>query len=146
MGALVPVVRFLPGVELAAKPVPLQPAGVRILAALDNLSRVLGLDVTVTCGTDSHPPSDVHTAGEAFDVRVKDWTIPVTLKAVTFLKQVLGERFTVLYECPEPPKEPALAAIAYTNPNATGSHLHIQRKRGTVYPPVTEQANAGAPL
>lgn len=131
MSASVPVLRAKPGVTFA----PIEPAGFRILAAIDNLSRVLGLDIWITSGSDSHPPGDPHTTGEAYDVSVKDWTVPVTLKAITFLRQVLGERFTILYECPSAPSDPQLLAIAYVNGQATGCHLHVQRKKGMVYPP-----------
>ncbi|WP_460292378.1 hypothetical protein, partial [Bacillus cereus] len=59
------VVRLKPGVKLDG----LAPAGIRILAAIDAAAQVLKRDLTVTCGTEGHPPTDPHTCGEALDLR-----------------------------------------------------------------------------
>lgn len=126
-----PVVRAAPDVTFER----IAPAGFRLLAAIDNLSRILSLDVLITCGTNDHPEGDPHTTGEAYDVRVRDWTVPQVLKAITFLRQILGERFTVLYEVPQEPTDPQLKAIAFVNAGASAAHLHLQRKRGTTFPP-----------
>jgi len=113
----------------------LAPAGIRILAALDNAARVLGIDLTITCACEGHPPGDPHTTGEAMDVRVRGFSTVVTLKLVMFLQQVLGPLFTVLLETPKPFTDPDLAAIQTVNPHASGPHLHLQRKKGTTWPP-----------
>lgn len=137
MGAMVPVVRVKDGVQFRC----IAPAGFRILAALDATTKVLGFDLWITSGTDSHTAGK-HPLGEAYDVSVKDLTGPVLLKTKAFLEQTLGKRFTVLYECPSPPSDPALAAIAWINPEATGAHLHIQlSKLHPDYPPKELVAN-----
>lgn len=50
------------------------PSGVRILAAIHATAQLLGHDLVVTCGCDSHPASDPHSKGQAFDVRSHDLT------------------------------------------------------------------------
>ncbi len=112
------------------------PAGIRILAALDNATRVLNIDLVITCGTEDHAPDDPHTRGEAYDIRVRGIPTALLLKLITFLQQVLGPLFTILLETPVTLLEPQLAAIQTINPHATAPHLHIQSKRGTIYPPL----------
>ena len=126
----IPVLKTAPGVKFAK----IEPAGFRILAALDGLTKVLGFDLTITSGTDSHTTGR-HPTGEAYDVSVKGWAVAVIARALSVLRRTLGERFTVLYEVPLTPTDPAEAALAYVNTHATGKHLHIQPKKGTVYPP-----------
>lgn len=112
------------------------PAGFRILAALDNATRLIGADLTITCGTEGHGPDDPHTLGEGYDVRVRGLTTPTILKLLTFLHQLLPPSyFTVLLETPTAFTDPDLVKVQYLNPHATAAHLHIQKKRGTVYPP-----------
>lgn len=113
----------------------LAPAGIRILAALDNAARVLGIDLTITCASEGHPPGDPHSTGEAMDVRVRGFSTVVTLKLVLFLQQVLGPLFTVLLETPLAFVDPDLAKIQTVNPQASGPHIHIQRKKDTTWPP-----------
>lgn len=111
------------------------PAGFRILSAIDQATQRCGVDLTITSGTDSHGFMDPHSAGEAFDVSVKGLTPAQVLGVRTALSTILGPRFTVLYETPATPSDPALAAIASVNPKATGPHLHLQKRKGTTYPP-----------
>lgn len=127
---LIPCVRAVP----SATGVP-APAGIRILAALWNVSQSNVMDLWISCGRDGHGPNDPHTLGEAFDVSVKLMDVPTIVKIKKQLDQMLGERFTVLYETHETPSDPMLAAIAYVNADASGPHFHIQRRKGTVYPP-----------
>lgn len=134
---LIPCVRCVPTVKFAV----LAPAGVRILVAIWTVGQSNAMDVWITCGTDGHGPSDPHTLGEAFDISVKQMTVPTIVKIKRQLEQILGERFTVLYEVPSLPTDPMLIAIAYVNAEATGPHFHIQRKRGTVYPPPHQVAH-----
>lgn len=47
----------------------IDPAGFRILGALDRVVRPLPYDLTITCGTEGHPTMDPHTLGRAYDVR-----------------------------------------------------------------------------
>ena len=115
----------------------LQPAGIRILAAVDHCAQGLDVDLTITCGTDSHDINDPHTRGVALDIRTSDLLNAQIVKIHAFLTEMLGPSFTVLYETPSLPEAPELAAIAYVNKKATGQHYHIQLKRGTVtWPPV----------
>jgi hypothetical protein len=132
IGTMIPVVRCKPEVAFAR----IAPAGFRILAALDGASKVLGFDMWITAGTDSHTTGR-HVTGEAYDISVKDWSVPILLKVKRYLEQVLGDRFTVLYEVPTTPSDPDLAQIAYVNGDATGPHLHVQVKKGSEYPPST---------
>ena len=128
------VVHVKPSVVLTG----LQPAGVRILAAIDNCARVLQVDQTITSGMEGHGSTDPHTRGQALDVRAKDFTATVALRVYAYLLHSLGPQFTVLYECPEVPINPDLASIASVNPKASAVHFHIQLKRGTsLWPPDT---------
>lgn len=111
------------------------PAGFVVLAAIHSATVVLGADLMITCGTDSHPADDPHTLGEAYDVSVATFTVDELLTARAFFLKALGPAFTVLYESPFVPSDARLAAIATINPAATAPHLHVQRKKGTVYPP-----------
>lgn len=131
MSTRIPVVRIADRTVAFAT---IAPGGFRILAALDGLTKVLGFDVVITSGTDSHPAGR-HPVGEAYDVSVKGWAVPVIGKAQRYLRQTLGERFTVLYEVPSAPTEPTEAALAFVNGRATGKHLHVQVRKGTTYPP-----------
>lgn len=115
----------------------IQPAGFRILAALDNATRLLGVDLVITCGTEDHPPDDPHTHGEAYDVRVRGLTTPIILKLIAYLKQMLpSDLFTILLETPVPFTDPQLVPWQYLNPQATAAHLHVQKKKNTIYPPI----------
>lgn len=133
MMSLIPVLRAEPDVQM--KPAP---AGFRILAALDGATKVMGQDLWLTCGCEGHPPTDPHTLGEAFDLSVQGLSPARVVKLRDLLLQTLGMRFTVLYEVPHTPNDVTLAGIAYVNPDATGPHIHIQRAKGTTYPPITE--------
>ena len=124
-------VRFKPSVLLD----PLTPALARILGALDTCARRLNVDLTVTCGRESHGLADPHTLGAAVDVRTRTLTAEQTGLAFQYLRATLGERWTVLYEVPARPEPARLAVIATVNPHATGPHFHIQARKGTVYPP-----------
>ena len=110
------------------------PAGFRLLAAIDRLTTVVPHDVIITSGTDSHTAPDPHATGEAYDIGVSGWTPGEILAALLFLQTTLGPAFTVLYEVPRLPLDPALAAVAYVNVKATGPHFHLQRCKGTSWP------------
>lgn len=127
----IPVLRVEPGVKFGC----IAPAGARIIAAVDGATKVLGFDLWISSGTEGHSPTSPHTRGEAYDVSVKDMTIPVILKAKQYLELVLGTRFTVVYVVPSTPTDPNLRPIAHVNRNAAEPHFHIQAQKGTVYPP-----------
>ena len=124
------VLRCKPGVTFEV----IAPGGVRILSALDGTARMMGIDLFITAGTNDHAGGR-HPFGEAFDVSVKDMSPTMIAKVKRHLEQVLGDRFTVLYEVPAKPNDPQLAAIAYVNAQATGAHFHVQVRKGTEYPP-----------
>lgn len=136
---IVPVLRQGDGVEFSV----IAPGGFRILAALDHCTQVIDRDLVITAGTDHHHDGR-HVTGEAFDVRVKDFDVPTILRLRQTAAAILGPRFTVLYEVPSEPTDPQLKAIAFVNGAASGPHLHVQVKRGTVYPPTVEIG--GVPL
>lgn len=115
----------------------LAPAGARILSAIAEAAAVVGVDLTITNGTEGHGPTDPHTTGEAIDVRTAGLPTDVLVGLVLEVQQRLGTAFTVLYEVPSPSAvpDPRLLTVYYLNPGASASHLHIQRKKGTVYSP-----------
>lgn len=143
---MIPVVRFKEGVRLQG-PKPddgmLAPGGVRILAHLDALSRVLGRDITVTSIWRDN--SVGHKAGTAVDVSVRGLDEPQIRQMWTWLNLALGQQFfTVLFEVP-PGHDLAVSDIAVINPAASAPHLHIQTKKGTRYPPLETASPATSP-
>ena len=139
MSAQVPVLREKPGFEWNVR----TPGGYRILAALDGLTQRLGMDVTLTAGTNDHVLPDVHAKGLAFDAGVGGWSVGQIVSARDYLQKQLGPLFTVLYECPTEPSDPILQQIAYVNPHATGPHFHVQTKLGTIFPPPAQVSPEG---
>lgn len=105
------------------------PAQRRMLSVCEQATEVLRKDLTITCGTDSHGVTDPHSRGTALDLRTRDLTQGQILALHKFLKDELGADFTVLYEVPEKPVG-VLGAIAYVNPKATASHIHVQVRKG----------------
>lgn len=114
---------------------PIAPAGFRILGALERTARRLSLSLTITAGTDGHPPGDPHTDGEAYDVRTHDLTDD---QKRLVLKQ------TMLDLCDEQNlmdtpmvTSGGLATMAFfgwiEHPQTDAEHIHIQRRKGTVY-------------
>lgn len=115
----------------------ISPAGFRILGALESAARALDLNLIITCGTEDHPADDPHTRGEAYDIRVRDLSVENMISVIHFLHEAfVPDAFTVLLETPIGFSDPRLVAIQYLNPQASGPHLHVQPKKGTVYPPV----------
>jgi len=117
----------------------ISPARFRILAALDRATETVHVDLMVTSGTDSHRSTDPHSTGEAYDVSVANLAPNQIVQLKHALEDDLGPLFTVLYETPTKPVDSRLAAVAYVNKEATGPHLHIQRKKGTIYPPLVAE-------
>ncbi len=111
------VVRVKPGVQFTV----IAPAGFRILRAIDFCADRLGLELMITCGTEAHPLADPHTLGEAYDLRTHGLGDDNLFNLLALLRGVLADdHFFVLHESVGTPNE----------------HIHIQRKRGTVFPPV----------
>lgn len=129
---MVPVVRVKCGVTFRMGP----PAGFRILAAISALAFFLGKDVTISCGSDSHPAADPHSLGEAFDIRTNGEDDETIKRMLLFLRNDLGPLFTVLHERKEDVTSGPLVGLVTVNPLASGQHIHAQRKRNTIYPPV----------
>lgn len=132
------VVLFKPGAE----PKFIAPAGACILNALSKAAVAYGTDLEITCSTGGHAPDDPHTSGEAYDVSVNGVPSTDVIRRMGFLRGNLGELFTVLYETPHAPPCAELRSIAFVNPDATAPHLHVQRKKGTVYPPSPAAADS----
>lgn len=116
------------------------PAGFVILAALHAASQVFSQDVWISCGTEAHPAVDPHTLGEAFDVSVATCTPDDVMRLKTFLEKALSSLFMVQYESPYQPDDAKLRTIVTINAQATAPHIHVQRRRGTIYPPPAAQA------
>lgn len=112
------------------------PAGFRIIKALGVVALESGHTLEITCGTEDHGPNDPHTLGEAYDVRAAGFSADQVIDLRRRLISELGAAFTVLYECPSTPADFALATIAYLNAGATAPHFHLQRRNGTMYPPI----------
>lgn len=111
------------------------PAGFRILSALDQAAQACRVDLMITSGTDSHTAPDPHVSGDAYDVSVFGLSADQIANVKASMESTLGPLFTVLYEVEKVPSDPTLRAIAYVNVKATGPHFHIQRRKGTVFPP-----------
>ena len=105
-----------PGVEFSV----IAPAGYLILDALKQASKTLGLDLTITSGTDGlhSGPLDPHHTGEAFDVRSHDLSPDVKDRV---LAAIVGELGTVQF-------------FAFLEAAGTDNeHFHAQRKKGTTF-------------
>ena len=135
---MIPCIRVTPTVEFDL----LTPAVIRILSALDLAARHHGVELTVTCGREGHPPGDPHTRGAALDIRTANLSPDLTIRVYQYLRSVLGDLFTVLYEGPVALANGALANIATVNPGATAYHFHVQVLKGTIYPPQDDTTTA----
>jgi len=111
------------------------PAGFRLLSAIEGTARRLGVDLTITCACEAHPPLDPHSLGEAYDVRTHDLNDSEK-------RRVLRELMLELSE----PDDQYGAPIAVSSGLATAhffgwiehlnepnEHIHLQRRHGTVY-------------
>jgi hypothetical protein len=120
-----------PGVVLTG----LQAAGFQEIGALLYAASLCDSSLVITCGLEGHPPNDPHTRGEALDVSVHGFA-PALIRALhDALATYLGPAFTVLFEAPELPADPDLQHLVYLNKAASGPHLHLQPRKGTVWPP-----------
>lgn len=95
------------------------PAGFRILEALKRVSGELGVDLTITSGSDGvhSGPKDPHKLGEAYDIRSKDLSPANKTALVDRLRVHLGSQFFVFLEVPGTDNE----------------HVHAQRRKNTLY-------------
>lgn len=111
----------------------LQPEGLAIRKALEDICGETGYDLTVTCTTEGHPDTDPHTHGFAIDIRTLDLTKDVVADVARRLASLLGSNFYLQYEVTEDMLAglPAsLVAIAHVNPASTAPHLHTQYRKG----------------
>lgn len=135
-------VQLKPGAKIAT----IAPAGIRILAAIDSCAESAGVVVTITSGSEDRGrlATDPHMTGEAFDISVNGFTDHQIIAIVGYLRLYLGVRFTVLYEVPKlaMTATPEMRGIATFNPSATAPHIHIQRMKGTTWPPTNQTSRA----
>lgn len=108
--------------------------GARIISALTETSQLMQHDLFITCACEGHVATDPHTLGKAYDISVKTLTEGLIFQVFRHLREVLGAKFTVLYESPVKPESEALSEIVYLNSKATGPHIHIQVRKGEEYP------------
>jgi hypothetical protein len=98
------------------------PAGFRILSAIDECAKNLSFDLTITSACDGvhSGPADPHHTGEAYDVRTHDFPDETTKQVV------LSDIMT------------SLGLMSFygfiEDPGTDNEHIHIQRKKDTVYP------------
>ena len=114
----------------------LRPAGFRILAALDGTCQELGISILITSGSEERGrlPTDPHMTGEGVDAGLVGFDTPMILAIRRTMQQRLGEQFTVLIESPHPVPDLDVARIMTINPSATAIHLHLQKRKNTVFP------------
>lgn len=118
-------IRVASGVEFAV----IAPAGFEILRALATVSNKLGIDLTITSGTDGlhSGESDPHHSGNAFDVRSHD--LVNKQDVLTAILTELGQ--------PSPSSGGYVTARFFgwlENANGPDEHFHFQLRHGQVFP------------
>ena len=116
------------------------PAGARLLGALDRVTRRQPFDVTVTCGSDGHPADDPHSHGRAFDVRTHGLTDEQKKQV---LSDVLSDLRDDVHDYPfvMPIVGIWLAMATHRwfgqveHHTEDGEHLHFQLRNGQTWPP-----------
>lgn len=110
-------VLFKEGVTLVPSP-----GGVRILAALWQVSFQQAHDITVTAGSNgTHSgPDDPHYRGDAYDIRIHDWDNPQLL--LSLLINTLADT------------DPGKFFAFIEDDGTPNAHIHAQVRKGTVYP------------
>lgn len=124
------VIRVKPGALFAR----IDPAGFRLLGSLDRVARAMPVDLVITCGTDSHPASDPHTLGRAYDVRTHDLT-PEQKDFV--LHGVLLDLQTGASDAPMATSSGFATSLFFgwlEHPGEDGEHLHFQQRKGVSFP------------
>lgn len=119
-------------------------AGARLIGTLDRLARSRALGLTVTAGADSHPPGDPHTLGEAFDVRIHGIQDVVDIRVL--LRAILEDLEGVSRDMEIPGVWYAAATPTWfaqiEDFGAPNEHLHVQLRRGQVFPPEEDRATS----
>lgn len=114
------VVTIKEGVEFKV----IAPAGFRILAAIDNAAKLLKQDLTITsaCDGEHSGPNDPHHTGEAYDIRTHDFP-NADFKGLV-LNTIMQQLGRTLF-------------FGFVEAEGTDNeHIHVQRAKGTVYPPL----------
>lgn len=111
------------------------PAGFRILGCLDRLTQLIKRDVFISCGTEAHDVGTPHQTGEAYDISVVGWSGEVIETALNYLRHELGPLFYAQFEVRDVAQDSTPSRIAVSNAAATAPHIHIQRRKATIYPP-----------
>lgn len=122
---------------------PVTPAHVYLLSAAQRAAAACNISLVISCAREAHGHEDPHSRGMAIDISVAGLSAPMIVRVKTFLVEVLGPAWTVLFETPlpiDPVAEPQLVAHATVNRGATARHLHCQPVKGTVWPPVVTPA------
>ena len=112
----------------------IDPAGFRLLGSLDRVVRPEPYDLTVTCGSDSHPASDPHSLGRAYDVRTHDLTDE---QKTYVLRAVLLDVQEGELDAPMAVSIGLATSRFYgqlEHPGQPTEHLHFQQRKGTSYP------------
>lgn len=110
------------------------PAGFRLLGAIERVSRQLSLDLMITCACEGHLPDDPHSHGEAYDVRTHALT---TVQKQNVLAAVMADLSEGGIDSPMPVSIGLGTTRFYgqiEHPGEPGEHIHLQRRKGTVYP------------
>ena len=123
------VIRTKPGVRFDR----IDPAGFRILAALDTFARSCDYDLTITCGTEAHPADSPHALGRAYDVRSKGLAAEEKDRIVRSVITMVAEPGEELMET-----SGGLACRHFfgwlEHPGEITEHLHFQTRRFTEFP------------
>lgn len=127
-----------PGVQFTV----IAPAGFRLLHAIEHTARTLQIDVTITsaCDGDHSGPDDPHHRGLAYDVRTHDLTAP---QKAALLEGILDQ-------CRDDDEGPTLPVQGVPQslssrcffgfieaPGTLDEHIHVQLRKGRVYPALT---------
>lgn len=124
--------RVKPGVKFT----PIAPAGFRILGALERTARGLNIELTITCGSEAHELTDPHTTGQAYDLRTHDLTNEQKQRVLACVLDELRDGIAdVVTET-----SGGLATLGFfgwiEHPGTDAEHLHVQRRKGTIYAPL----------
>jgi hypothetical protein len=110
--------------------------GAAILGALGRAALSLSFDVTVTCGTEGHPPEDPHSLGNAFDVRSHGLSAACKQSLLSLVVGYLAELDTPHVALV--PTSGGLASPAFfgflEQPDTEQEHFHFQVRHGRTFP------------
>jgi hypothetical protein len=110
------------------------PSGLRILAAIERCAQTFTHDVVITCGSDSHPPENAHSKGQAFDVRSHDMGTAQKHSFLLAMMDLLSEGPT------DPPvaKDGGFVTKHFfgwlEHPGAPTEHFHFQQRKAVPFP------------